>query len=963
MKSKRFLLALIAASMSLAGCGKKDKDDTPAEDTPTVDPGDDPSGGDPSGGDEDELTPEQRANAGQIQNTIKMVLGITGRYEEEDVTAIDEYTTSYSEEIAAEDVSYNAAVMAIAAATQLETDDPKAIVDFAAGLEEAGTLDDVTYIAVALGKAFLRAEVIVNEQFAEVFAYAADYLDEEGVELHKNVYGLLAPTVTCAAMLMSDGLAQAAGSVYNEEENQLSFEGISGVMSTVGGALTAFSASYESASYLANLVVDGVEGFVEKFFPEDEELEEQTRALKEAEEEFGVQDIIDGLYQTVAVAGFGLQMLAMDDSPAEHVVDLVNLALAKNYMALALALFGDFNQLIGIEDSEWKSSIGSLVGVFFTAYSTVQGVVETLSGSFVDEETGKVSADLLKAAVVACSEKIQLLGAMGDLALDFDAYLVKVVNNVLVVFGGYEKEAAAEVAAQFDVSEQIKEVYEGIAAIGGAIGGLENSVFEIVAHFMNEEFSEGFEELLTYLGYEGSFEDAKADFEAIQSNIMGIVAYFADDAFMEKVVGLYDGEEIDLTAAKALIVEIAEKLAEFIETKENVLNLSEVVVDALKLAFVKCGMSQEEADALFAEFDVEEFVNMIYGYVQMAIGFIDSIGSTEQFDPYLEAIKSLAEVFMKEDASDLEKGFVVYDFVVTIFYEALHIESVTKGELKGNLLAPVLVVVMIGRYFGTEEFSALLAGVISVDGTIDVDGVKALLADLANNVVLPISSVAKIYVDMVDVLREVVEKVNGEYDPEAEEGEPYVSMKAALEAISETLKTVAAFLKNEDDALEPYLPMIEHYGNLILEGYAIYEQSQGEGFESGYVVMEYLCRVISEFVPAETEDIEISTPDDIEGKVAEAIGFENIQERIAAGDDVSAFTGSGVAFDLLEGEEEGEYYVEVTLVSSFDIEVTEGAISSVSVVGQVYTFKLPSLDFLSELFGGAEAVEVVPELG
>ena len=960
MKTKRFLLALIAASMSLAGCGKKDKPAEPSDPTPSGDPSGEPSGG----GEEDKLTPEQQESASQIQNTIKMVLGATGRYEEEDIEDLDEYTTSYSEEIAREDISYSVAVMAIAGAMQLDTEDPKAIIEFASGLKESGALDDVTYVALALGKAFLRAEVIVNEQFAEVFAYAADYLDEEGTNLHKNVYGLLDATVGCASILVSDELAAAAGSVYDGETNQLSFEGVGGVMTSVGSALSAFAESYENTSYLANLVVDGVTGFVEKFF--GEEMEEETRALREEEEEgFDVQDVVDGLYAVIAMAGSGLQALGADGSPAEHVVDLINLGLAGEYMELLKTLFGDFNTLIGIDEVEWQSSLGSLAGGFLSIYGTIQNVIANLSGSFVDPESGKFSAELLQAAVVASGKQIQSLGGASLFLINFDKYLVKVVNNTLVVFGGYEEEAAAEVAAKFDVTEQIKAVYDGIAGVGGAIMGIDDEIFEIVAHFVNEEYSEGFVQLLTYLGYEGDISEAQANFGAIQEKVMGLVAYFSDDAFMAKVVGLYDGSEISLEGAKALLVEIAGELAKLLATKENVIGLGELVVSALKLAFVKFGMSQEEADALFAEFDVEEFVNMVYGYAEMGIGFIQAVGATEQFDAYLNAIKSLAEVFLNEEASDLQKGLQVYDFVVTILFEALHIESMDKGQFEGNLMAPVVVVFLISKYFESEQFTDLLKGVIAVDLesgalTIDVDGVKALLSSIASNVILPLSSTASVYAGMVDVFREIIEKISGEYDPEAEEGEQYAQLKLQLAAIAEKLADIAAILKNEEQALEPYLPMVEHYGNLLLEGYAIIKQAQGEGFESGYVVMEYLCRVISEFVPAETKDIEITALSEVEGKVAEAIGLEYIQERIAAGDEVSAFTGSGVAFDLLEGEEEGEYYVEVTLVSSFNIQVTEGAISSVSVVGEVYKFRLPSLDFLSELFGGVETVEEVP---
>ena len=942
MMKKRFLLALIAVSMSLAGCGNKDKteetgttDVTPTDDT-SHDGGD--TGGD-TGGEEDKdaLTPEQRENAGQIQIIMKMALGYVGQYDEETVTSIDEFTLAYSEEIALEDVSFAAVGSALAPALSLDTSDPKAIVDFAVSLKESESLDDVAYFAVALGKSFLRAEGKVNEEYPEVFEYFADYLDEEKTDLHKNIYGFLDSIVGCAGLLTSEELVEAAGKVYDAEENQLNFEGISGVLTTVGDALTALYTGYENASYLANLVVGGLTGFADEVLELDEEVLDFLN-------EFDVQSIIDACYQTVGMAGLVLPLLGSEESPVKRAVELINFALAEEYMSLVFGIFGDFMKIIGITEEEWKTGVSSLLGASFTVLGTVDSIVKQLSQDFVDEETGKFSAELLQAAVVCCGEQIEVLGELSSLATTFDDFLVLVVHNTLTVLGNYEEEAAAEIANKFDVKDEIESVYGEISNVGDFIKNLDDQVFEIVAHFVNEEFSEGFEELLTYMGYECDFAEVQAQFEAVKENVMGIVAHFDSEEFAEKVAAAYNAEtkRFDLEKVKELILDAGETLEGFLDTKENVKALGDVVVSALKEMLIKGGLSEEDVEEIFEGFDVDAFVDMVYGYIEMGIGFIKGVGSTDEFDAYLKDIKNVVEVFLDENSTTEIKVFAVLDAVFDVIFTELDIQSMDKLTFEFTLFSPVIYVMGIRQQVASEEFAELLSNLVVTDlesgvRTVDGDAVKALAAEFGTYAYMFKTS-AEALVSVVDVFREIIEKIEGNYDPEVE-GEQYVSIKAALTATAEKLGEVADLLQNNDDTLEPYVEMIVEYGNLVLEGYALYEESEEEGFIEGYKVTEYIVRVASMFIESEHEEFAITAFDEITGKVGETIGLESIQEEIAEGGSCE-FIGRGVAFDLLENE--GEYTLEVTLVSESSISVVDGEVTEVSITGEVYTFPLPS---------------------
>ena len=961
MKTKRFLLALIAASMTLAGCGKDDKSsEEPQEPAPseTVDPSGetDPTGGggsdtDPSGEeDQDKLTPAQRESATSIQNTVKLVLTLTKRYDEATINGIDEYTLAYSEEVALEDVNFNNLIPAMIDIMTLDTDDAEAVTNFVIELKEKELLDEASYVAVAAGKSLLRAESAVNEEYREVLDYTADYLDKEGAKLHENVYGFLDSIVGCASVFMSEEFSDAINSVYDKDENQISYEKVCEVITTAGGALLEFSKGYQSASYLANLLVDGLEEYAQEAL----ELEEET---EEFEEEFDIQSVIDSIYSTTAMAGFMLSYLpAYEEFPLEHIVDLINLGLLEKFDELALALFGDYMSYIGIEEAKWQEGMGCLAFGILGFYSAAQNIIANLSGDFVDGETGKFSAELLQAAVFACGSQLEQLGSMSMLATTFNDYLVLVVKNTLTVVAGYEEEEAEAIASKFDFTEEIVEAYESIADAGDFLSNIEAVIFEIVADFINGEFEDGIKALLDYIGYEGDFDAAKAEFEAIKGSILSIVGYFADEAFTEKLFEVYDAESgtIDLVKAKALIVEIGEALEDILSVKANVINLGDVVLASLKLAFIKGGMSEAEADELFADFDVNEFVEMIFGGIATAIGFIKNLGESDEYDAYLTIVKKLVEAFLNEEANPISKATAVYDAVISALYEALDIQSVSKFQFELSLISPILCGVSIYSYLSNSFKDDLMAVVVLDSETgkpvIDADGLKALLAACALNILTPVEGAATMLPCVVDVFREVVEKIQGKYDPEVE-GEEYANAKAFLESLVKEINGLESFLNNEDDVLEEYIPVIEFYGNIILEGLELYAEYLEFEYIEEYKVVEYICRTVSMFVMVEHEELEIASFDEVVGKVAEAMDVESIQALMEEGESTTCVGSDRVAFDLIEKEE--VYYLEVTLVSAYSVELVEGAVTSVSVEGEVYTFELPSLDALLSLFSGS----------
>ena len=963
MKTKRFLLALIAASMTLAGCGKDDKSsEEPQEPAPseTVDPSGetDPSGGggsdtDPSGEeDQDKLTPAQRESATSIQNTVKLVLTLTKRYDEATINGIDEYTLAYSEEVALEDVNFNNLYPAMIDVLTLDTSDAEAVVDFVIKLKKNKLLDEASYVAVAAGKSLLRAESVVNEDFSEALVYAADYLDKEGAELHKNVYAFLDSIVGCASVFMSEEFSDAINSVYNKDENQVSYEKVCEVMTSAGSALMQFSSGYESASYLANLLVDGLEEYAQEAL----ELEEET---EEFEEEFDIQSVIDSIYSTTAMAGFMLSYLpAYEEFPLEHIVDLINLGLGEKYGELVLALFGDYMSYIGIEESEWQGGMGSLVSSVAGFYSAVQNIITNLSGDFVDSETGKFSAALLQAAVAACGAQIEGLGKFSSSAIAFDEYLVLVVHNTLTVVADYEEEEAEVIASKFDFTEEIADAYASIADAGDFISNIDPVIFEIVADFINGEFEEGIKTLLKYVGYEGDFDAAKAEFEAIKGNVLSIVGYFADEAFTEKLFEVYDAESgtVDLEKAKALIVEVAGTLEGFLDVKENVKNLGDTLLLALKLAFIKGGIDEAEVDELLAEFDVNEFVEMIFGVIQTAISEFKAVGETDDYDIYLNAIKGLVEAFSGEDKTWDSIYSDVVDVLCDFIENNFEIDSGRIDSVNSALNTPVRIkqiIDLIELFAGASEGS-FIDNIIEIDSETGVKTIKetapGLLIAIVNIFAAAFSNLANDWVVTVEVAEEIAYKIS-EVSESGQSAFNY--LKGGFESIRDGLGSVVTFLSDSDNVLALSSAFIL-YGNLVLEALAIIDAYEEDGYVERYTIAEYICRVVSNFTGTTSVPFELAALDDIQGKVAEAIGLETIKEFMEAGETVDIF-GTGVAFDLLE--DDGVYSLEITLVSECSAQIIEGALNSISVKGEVYTFELPYPELIGTLLSMAGSAE------
>ena len=795
MKKNRFLIALIAASTSLAGCGKKDK--TPADDTPSGD-----QGGGGSGGDEDKLTPAQQEEANEIKLSLDSYLAQA--FEGEVVVSLNSYTVAYSEEIARENVSASVISEGLGSlALLIGGEDPSAIVPFVLEQNENGKLKDILYGGVALGKSMLRGASKTVEEGKDELEFAADYLDEEGIELHKNIYGLASSTAALVSTFVSKDFVDAVGEIYDAEKNEVSFAKLAVVMQTVGMAVLNYSRVYENVGYLADLAARGAAGFVGKFIPESEDIVEFINGLD-------VKGVVQQLFSYVGMAGMGIYMLSSEDSPVAHVVDLINLALQEKYEELITALVEDY--LVYIE----------------TDISLAQ----------IQAETGA-----------------------------------------------------------------IYEIYEGIAG-----------------KFSSEAFV----------------------------------------ALTQEVMAAED-EEAAVAKMKELVLAVADILEDASDAKENVSKLFEYGVDIVKCSLVAIGgYSEEEAAAKVESFDSAEFVKGLFDSLESAIAFMRTVGeSTEGYEVEFHAVFEVIQAVKGGDTTEIVMA--IFTGLVDILYEEFEIESIDKNGFKLAIFVSVMVVIGSYQYVQGDEFKELLNGLIATDeetGSISVspEGVIAFCEGVAGSLVDGYVTVAGALIAVINVIEEVVLQL----DPEATDEEKaaisadFAVVTGALNEIVTALSDASAFLKDED-AINEHMDEILFYGNLVVEAIEIGMEIESTGNVDMYRIVEFVVRAISLLSGNEPTPVAISSFDAIEGKVAEAVGLEYVEQLIEGGETVD-HTGRGIAFDVKENE--GVYTLEVTVISSFSIVLEAGVVTSVSIVGNVYSFELPSFDF-SALLGGGETAELV----
>ena len=909
----------------------------------------------------DYLTPEQRDNATGSEMLIKAVLSLN--YEQEEIESCNSYILAYSEEIALAGANISGIFNKLMGLDLNNFNfDANTIMGLLESLQKDELLDDTAYFAVAAGKSVLRVQESKDEENGAAYKYAADLLDKEGIKVHENASELINTLFDAALLVSSEAFIADLNAIY--ESNQINFEKLSVVISTLDLALAKVSSSYESVSYFANLIVDGlVEYSKENKLLDDETLEELEKT--------DTQEIVDGLFSAIDEIRTYLPYISGNDSVGAYIVSLVNLVLAENFAGLAAKLFTDYMGLIGVAKEDYMQGLSALFASVIVIPNAFKVLSEQLSASFFDEEEGMYSLEKLQGIFSTSGEAIEALSEACNSLIAFDNFLMLVVSNSLITLCNYSSEDAEKVAAQLDISMPLYFLSYALSEIGKEVGSFDDNILELVVDIANEDYEAALAKVLDLLGITEVVESISADLDAIEGKALEIYGHFASDEFAEKLYGLVDGEtgEVDLAKLKALLVEISDTLMPFLEVQENVASASEILVELLKAVAQLEGATEEEAEALFADFDGEEFAENLFGGLDSFFGLINSIGSTDTYDLYLNEVKKALDVMLSEDASSDEILYAVIEATCAMLSSYFEVDSEKMYNLEMALKAPVAIKTMVVSMSSSE--SSIFDKVLLVDeytGKVSID--ESGLNDLTSGVALLAlltRSLLDYYVGAVDVIEEIVAKVNGTYDPEAEEDPEsiYAQAKAVIEMVQEKLYEVYAFL-SDSTKVDPIISDIAKYGNLALEINYLLNYFAEYGYVDAYSFISVLEK-LSEYIPiCETEYIKTDSLEGLDPVIASFIDIDEIEAAKEEGD-THGFEGRELTYiseiEKLEGEDEG-YVISLYRIESYEVSVVEGDITLVDIRYHVTTVYLPSLEFialdiyaiLSNLYGAKEAV-------
>lgn len=294
---KKLLLLTLPLTMALSGCelnlnffnfGKKTTD--------TAEQG---------GKTEQGLTPEQKVEAGKIDNTLyDIVYSLEG---EEVAESTKAYTAKYSEEAAAHGVECDKVLRYYADLPKMNGfEDTLAFIEFLGGIKDDDGLDDLVYFAVAFGKTFINVASYLDEDFVSTGEALLEYIEEEGDELPKNIYSLVNKVLIIANKVTAPSVLEAVVNLVDDEDDIIT-SNLEKVLKTVGNALVNNADIKEPVKYVFNFALNAFDIYNENY-PEEEPL---IGCINEGLKLIDFDKIIDTIFDGAAT--FGEAIANMED--------------------------------------------------------------------------------------------------------------------------------------------------------------------------------------------------------------------------------------------------------------------------------------------------------------------------------------------------------------------------------------------------------------------------------------------------------------------------------------------------------------------------------------------------------------------------------------------------------------------------------------------------------------------------
>lgn len=742
MLKKRLFLALIAASMSLAGCDKINNT-IPVDNTPTDNPQDDPNkdsgdeGGEDGGDtDVDKLTPEQRENANSLKGMIELVLTLPERYENETIQECGEYTLAYAEELALQDVKAANLVSFISKATPLMNNlTAEAVVGLVKEIKEEDKLQDVAYFATAVGKSFLRAEEKSNEDYGKALGYLVDLMDEEGYKMHTNVYNVIDEVAGAAVLAFDADFTAAYNGAFTYDDDldarQIDLKNFKDTIIGSANIILEVAKAKEGLKYLVNFLVGGVKRFANEVL----EIDEETLSFIDG---INTDDILDQVFGGLQTAAFLIRgMTNVEDGVVDYAVTIANLLFARKYMEALGKIVTDFLMFIGIESDE-LDEVGELASdTIGTIAGSISSVIASFVAAFTDKE-GNSAFDpvAFKAAVNGLAAKLEELTELENNIKSLDEFLVKVVELTLVKVASYEEEEAQAVAAKFDFSLQIEDAFEMLGGVSGLIGDLPDEFFDGVDNAVKGEYAAAFVKFtnvaiyyaLGFLDKADLYKDITDAIWELSDYPTVIIEHFQSDEFKTLTEGLVNEEthEVDVDKLSVVLEDVLGQVNLVIAKKAEVKAFIEDCVEVIEAALAKFGYEESQIEAMINEDEIFAAVDKAFALVEKAAEILG-----KYLDPEDHDYDVLATLIINIVNDIIGKNMIaLVTDILTLFYTIMGVENPEDqiSEMFGALALAFAVPSSVINSFTGDDFKDAFKNISdNVNNALNIEGLVAFV--------------------------------------------------------------------------------------------------------------------------------------------------------------------------------------------------------------------------------------------
>lgn len=659
MKKKLFL-GLLAASLTLVGCGNNEEKKEP------VDP----------------LTPKQRENATVTNDFIYSL--VKNNFGKKTAEATKSYILSNSEYAATKGVDAKKVTGYITEAIEADFESPLEALMFVKGIYDDKAVDDAVYFGAAVGKCFLKASEISDKENADYYTFALSAIEGEKDKLPDNIIAI----ANKAGSLMDDGIQIALSGedfmpifVAISAKQVLPAENLKGLLTSVGDLVASLDDVKENVNYFGEFAkkVLGRLPEIYKDFPQ-----EIINMIKG----FEVGAAVDGLYD--AVGGFVDKLQNLPQAYYDHLAEIT--LYSESYVYAVLGAVDALIPEVEIDEEKLdqlpEKAIEFLENIYALVEESLPEDIKTKVSDILEDNNLK---KLLQAGVKLVKDVD---------AIDFSFVSTEIASRLIgVCLDSFTEESEGESIVSFDVeslkSEEIvpSDIQEllPIAEFEAHIASEEafedeNKVVRIdeiqdnkvkatvVTYTVTYDYDEGSEEL-------SFFADVSYDYVTVTYKPAGEVVDFID-LVLDKLVNK-EQSDLFIEDLYGLVHPFANLVSEYV--------MPDLDIDSpFYKAFSMIAMVDQILSNNAVRTSVKEVVNDVFVVVNDFFSVFVSDPAAVEFSEFVALLMVSPEEAIKS----------LYDKIPEAKLQSVKKLATDVYGLGESLSMPAIVLALINNYFG-----------------------------------------------------------------------------------------------------------------------------------------------------------------------------------------------------------------------------------------------------------------------